>query len=138
MVWVRIVLKNACGARPGEGGRLALLQRTDGLVLLRGGEPPERLAVGLRAMGIELRQAAAIEILQVGIGAGEREIDVVEHVGIGRARLAGRARHQPLGERGDGVRVVVVEERAVMLAGDRHRHMAGRAAAGASIAAWCW
>jgi hypothetical protein len=77
-------------------------------------------------MIVELRQAAAIEILQVRIGAGEREIDVIEHVGVGRSRLAGRARHQPFGERGDGVRVVVVEERAMMFAADRHRHIGGR------------
>ena len=33
-------------------------------------------------MGIELGEAAPVEILLVGIGAGERQIDVVEHVGI--------------------------------------------------------
>ena len=71
-------------------------------------------------MGVELGEPAPVEILQVGIGAGEREIDVVEHVGIGRARLARRARHQPLGERRDGARIVVVEEGAVAAAHRSH------------------
>ena len=33
-------------------------------------------------MGFERRETVAIELLQVGVGAGEREIDVVEHVRI--------------------------------------------------------
>ena len=64
-------------------------------------------------MGIELHEPAPIEILQVRIGAGERKIDVIEHTGVGGARLARCARHQPLGERRDGRRIVVIEKGAV-------------------------
>src|SRR5206468_346039 len=99
-------------ARPGEPARLALLDGGDHLVLLRGSELREWLAVGPAAMLLERREPAPIEILQVRIGAGEREIDVVEHVGVARARLARRARHQPLGEGRHGRGVVLIEEGA--------------------------
>jgi hypothetical protein len=64
-------------------------------------------------MGVELGEAAPVKILLVGIGAGDCQIDVVQDAGIGRARQARRTGHQPFGERGDGARIVVVEERAV-------------------------
>jgi hypothetical protein len=51
--------------RPREGGRLALLQRADGFVLLFRRETAERLAVSLRAMGVELGKAAPVEILLI-------------------------------------------------------------------------
>ena len=68
------------------------------------------------AIGIELSEPAPVEILQVGVGAGEREIDVVEHVGVARSGFAGRAGHEAFGERGDRGGVGVVEERAVLAA----------------------
>ena len=71
-------------------------------------------------MGVELGEAAPVEILLVGIGARKREIDVVQDSGIGRSRHARRTGHQPLGERGDGARIVVVEERAVAAAHVMH------------------
>src|SRR5262249_54583548 len=60
-------------ARPGEVRRLALFQGGDAFVLLRGGDAAERLAVLLGAVRVELRDAAAVEILLIRIGAGERE-----------------------------------------------------------------
>src|SRR5262249_1991560 len=57
--------------RPHEERRLALLQRRDGFVLLRRREAAERLAVSLRAMGVELDEPGAIKILLVRIRAGE-------------------------------------------------------------------
>ena len=71
------------------------------------------MLVGLAAIGVELGETAPIEILLVLVGAGERQIDVVEHVGIARARLARRARHQPFGECRDGLALLVIEEHAV-------------------------
>ena len=106
--------------RPDELRRFALFERGDGFVLLRRSEPAERLAVGLGAMGVELRDAAPVEVLLVCVGAGKREVDVVQYAGIGRARLARRAGHQPLGERGDGARIVVVEEGAMAAAHTAH------------------
>src|SRR5258708_23756564 len=64
-------------ARPGEARGLARFKRRDHLVLLRGAQLGKRLAVRLAAIFIERREPAAIEILQIRIGAGEREIDVV-------------------------------------------------------------
>ncbi len=99
--------------RPGEPGRLVLLERRDHLVLLGGVELGECGIVGLAAVGIERGQTAPVEVLHVGIGAREREIDVVEHARVGGAGLAGRARHQPLRERGNRDGIVIVEECAV-------------------------
>jgi hypothetical protein len=100
----------------GESARLALFQRGDHFVLLGRTELDEGLVEGLEAIGIERGEAAAVEILLVGIGAGESEVDVVEHAGIARARLARRARHQPLGECRDRCRIVIVEEGTVAFA----------------------
>ena len=61
-----------------------------------------------------------IELLLVGVRARKRQVDVVQHAGIGRPRQARRARHQPLGERRDGARIIVVEERAVAAAHVMH------------------
>src|SRR5215470_691257 len=61
--------------RPAEARGLAAFDRADHLVLLRSRELDEALvAVGLAAMLVERGQPASIEILQVRIGAGEREI----------------------------------------------------------------
>src|SRR5262249_20061562 len=68
------------------------------------------------AIGVERREAAAVEVLLVGIGAGERKIDVVEDAGVARARLARCAGHQPLGEGRDRRRILFVEEGAMALA----------------------
>ena len=78
MVCVRSVLKNACAVGHTKAGALPCFQRGDGFVLLFRGQPAERLAVSLRAMGVELDDAGPIEFLLVGIGAGERKIDVVQ------------------------------------------------------------
>jgi hypothetical protein len=58
-------------------------------------------------------QPAPIEILLIGIGTRERQIDVVEHARILGAGLSGRAGHEPLGECRYGGSIVVIEERAI-------------------------
>ena len=113
MVCVRRVLKNACACRPSEACRLALLQRRDHRVLLRAVELRERLACRSCGNRHRARKPASIEILQVGIGAGEREIDVVGDARVVCAGLAGRARHDALGEGRDGGGIVVIEEGSV-------------------------
>jgi len=62
------------------------------------------------------RTPAPVEILQVRIGAGEREIDIVEDAGVAGAGLAGSARHEPLDERRNRRGVVAVEECAELCA----------------------
>ena len=71
-------------------------------------------------MRVERSQAAPVEVLLIGISAGQGEIDVVEHSGIACAGLARSAGHQPLGESRDRGRIVIIEERA-MAAGMRVR-----------------
>jgi len=68
--------------------------------------------MGRVAIGIERSEAPPIEILLIGIGAGQREVDVIEHATIARARLARRAGHEPLGEGRDRGGILGVEERA--------------------------
>ena len=79
-------------------------------------EPHEGFAIGLAAVHIELSEPATVEILKVGIGPGERQIDVIEHSRITRTRLARCAGHQPFGERRNRLGVGVVEERAMPVA----------------------
>ena len=62
-----------------------------------------------------MSQAAAVEILQVGVSTGQREIDVIQDAGIAGAGLAGRAGHEAFGERRDRRGVGMVEECAVLL-----------------------
>ena len=107
------VLKNACAVGQTNPVALPCSSAVITSSCCAAGRAAERLAVCALAVRIELREAAPIEFLLVRVGAGEREIDVVEHAGIGRARLARRAGHQPLGECLDGAAVVIVEERAV-------------------------
>src|SRR5262245_43113831 len=98
---------------PSERRRLALLERGDHLVLAPFVELRKRHAVGGPAMSVELRKAAAIEVLLVRIGPGKGEVDVVEHVGVPCARLARGSRHDARwGSRARGS-FVVVEEGAV-------------------------
>src|SRR6185436_8641456 len=92
---------------------LSLFERADGFVLLRFCELRKRLAIGLAAMRFERRKSMAIELLLVGVGTREREIDVIEHIRVRRARLARSARHKALGKGGDGRSVACVEERAL-------------------------
>ena len=101
-----------CGPR--ESGGLALLERRNHFVLPRGIQPDERLVIGLATIRIELSEPAPVEILKIGVGAGERQVDVIEHPRIARTRLVGRAGHEPLGERGNRGGIFVVEERAVL------------------------
>src|SRR5262249_59020416 len=58
-------------------------------------------------------EPAPVEFLQIGVSAGEREIDVVEHAGIVRAGLPRCTGHQPLGKCRDRGSIVVVEARAM-------------------------
>jgi hypothetical protein len=51
---------------PGELARLALFERGDDLVLLRGGETPEGFFVGFAAIGIERGEPAPVKVLQIG------------------------------------------------------------------------
>ena len=92
--------------------------------------------MGLAAILIELSQPAPVEILKIGVGAGEGQINVIEHRRIERARLARRAGHEPFGERRDRGGLIVVEERAMVdgcaigvrmlvLLGERLGHQAG-------------
>ena len=117
MVWVRSVLKNACGRGQPNSVALPLSSALITSFWRVGAELHERRLVGLLAIGFERVEPAPVEVLQVLVGAGEREIDVVEHARVERARLARRAGHQPLGEGRDGGGVVGIEERAVSGAG---------------------
>jgi hypothetical protein len=65
------------------------------------------------AIGVERSQSAPVKILQIGVGAGERQIDIVEHAGIERAGLSGCPGHQPFGEGSNRRGIFVVEERAM-------------------------
>ena len=107
--------------RPDEFGRLAVFERGDDFVLLRRRQTAERLAVCRLAVRVELGEAVPVEFLFVLVGARQRKIDVIEHVGIGRARLARRAGHQPLGECLDSAAVFIVEKRALRVRHRRHR-----------------
>src|SRR5712692_3737751 len=69
--------------------------------------------MGLAAVGIERSQPAPVEILQIFVGTGERQIDVIEHARIARAGLARCAGQEPLGERRNDGGIVVVEEGAM-------------------------
>src|SRR5215472_6050813 len=69
-------------ARPSEAGRLAFLERRDHGVLLRRIELHKWRIVGGAAIIVERRKPAPIEILLIGIGPREREIDVIEHARI--------------------------------------------------------
>src|SRR5262249_28229749 len=100
---------------PGEAARLVLLERADHVVLLRVRELHERLLLRRPTVGVELREAAAVEVLHVAVRAGEREVDVVEHADLARPGRAGSGRPDPFGEGPDGGGVLVVEERAVAL-----------------------
>ncbi len=113
-----------------ESGSLALFECADDVVLARGAEPDERFVVGLAAIIVELREPTPVEVLQVLIGASEREIDVVEHTRIERARLARRARHQPFGEGCDRGGVLGIEESAISAGGMR---VPGRGNAGCCV-----
>src|SRR4051794_32263000 len=99
--------------RPGEIAGLAGVECLEHFILLGGAEPRERRLLRLFTIGVECSQAAPVEILQIGVGAGEPQIDVVEDAGIERARLSGRSRHQPFGEGGNRRGIFVVEERAM-------------------------
>ena len=68
-------------------------------------------------MFLELRQTAPVEILKIGVGSGQSEINVIEHARIARTRLARCSRHEPLCERRNRGSLVVVEERAMLLTG---------------------
>ena len=65
------------------------------------------------AVGIELGEPAAVEVLLIRVRAGECEVDVVEDADLGRAGSAGGGRPDAFGECGDRYGVLVVEERAV-------------------------
>ena len=110
-----MVLKKACAA--GQlNSSAAFLKRFDHGVLVRHLQPHEGLAVGLAAIRIELCQPAAIKILKVGIRSGEREVDVIEHSRVTRARLVRRTRHQPFGDRRDRLGIGVVEKGSMIIA----------------------
>ena len=112
MVCVRSVLKNACGVGQVKPVALPCSSARDHLVLLGGAELRERRVVGLAAIGFERRQPTPIEILLVGIGAGEREIDVIEHARIRAPGLPG-APGISRSANAATVAVVVIEEGAV-------------------------
>ena len=104
------------GSGISEPGCLVAFERRDHFVLLFRAEPHEWLFMSATAVRFELCQAAPVEILQLGVSAGEREINVIEHVGVARSRLAGRAGHDPFGKRRDRGGVGMVEERAMLAA----------------------
>src|SRR5258706_10181322 len=66
--------------------------------------------MSLAAVGVELSQPAPVEILKVGVSAGESQVDIVEHSGVVRARLVRRTRHQALRERRNRDGIVVIEK----------------------------
>ena len=99
-----------------EPGCVAVFEGSDHFVLLFGTEANEWLFVSDAAVGLELGEAAAVEILQLGVSAGESEIDVIEYIRVARSRLVGRAGHEAFGERGDRGGIGVVKERAMLAA----------------------
>jgi len=103
-----------CG--PIEFAGLARLQHPYHLVLLRRREADKRLVISLAAIRVELREPTPVEILQVGISAGERQIDVIEHTSIARSRLARRTRHHTFGERRHRLCIGIIEECAMPFA----------------------
>src|SRR5882762_8123191 len=66
------------------------------------------------AVSVERGKPAAIEVLEIGVSTGEREIDVVEYTGVARPRLARRAGHQLLGQRRYRQGIGIVEECAML------------------------
>src|SRR5215470_2039952 len=66
------------------------------------------------AVRIERGKPAAIEVLEIGVSTGEREIDVVKYSGVARPRLARRAGHQLLGQRRYRQGIGIVEECAML------------------------
>ena len=67
------------------------------------------------AVLIELRQAAPVEILKVGVRTGERKVDVIDDRRIPRAWFARRSGHQSFGECRNRGSVALVEKCAVPL-----------------------
>ncbi len=107
-------VKELRSARPGKLSRLPLLDRGDNRVLPAGIELNEGLVVGLATMGIELCEPGAVEILKIGIGAGERQIDVVDHSSVIRSGFAWRSRHEPLREGCHRRGLLIIEKRAML------------------------
>src|SRR5207253_8326357 len=105
------------GSGPGELCRVARFECRDHFVLPCSLEPNEGLVIGFAAIRIELSKAAPVEILKIGVCAGERQINVIEHPRVACARLAGRTRHETFSECRDCRSIVVIEERAMPLAG---------------------
>ncbi len=101
-------------ARPGKLSRLPLLDCGDDCVLPAGVQLNERRVVSLATMGIELCEPGAIEILKIGIGAGERQIDVVDHSSVIRSGFAWRSWHEPLSEGCNRRGLLIIEKRAML------------------------
>src|SRR5207253_208440 len=80
----------------------------------RGFELRERLFVGCAAVGVELSEAAPVKVLKVGIGAGERQINVVEHTRVTPTGLAGGPGHQAFRECGNRGALLIIEECAML------------------------
>jgi hypothetical protein len=64
---------------------------------------------------IELRQAAPVKILKVGVGAGQSEIDVIDDARVSCTWFAWCSRHEPLGECRNGGGIALIEKCAVPL-----------------------
>ena len=96
---------------PNRAGPFGLLQSLADGVKLREGR-----AVCRSAIFVERGKSAPIEVLLVRVGPGKRQVDVVEHTGIGRSRLARSTRHQPLGKGRNRFCVVGIEECAARVA----------------------
>ena len=114
------------GRGPGEVVGPVLLQCRDDIILLGSGKLSEGLAVGHTAVRLERGEAASIKVLLIRIGAREREVDVIEHTRLGRARLARGPRHQTLGKGGNGRRIVVIEESTMACSMPMHASFGGR------------
>ena len=72
--------------------------------LSRGVEPGEGWccnSCGSNARRV-LGKPASVEVLKIGVGSREREIDVVEHVRVAGSSFARCAGHEAFGKRGDG------------------------------------
>jgi hypothetical protein len=65
---------------------------------------------------VELSKPAPVEILKIGVGPRERQINVIEHTCVARTRLVRGAGHQPLGECCNRRGIVMVEERSMLCA----------------------
>src|SRR3984893_6566815 len=99
---------------PTKAGCFTLFERRNDFVLLGSFELDERLFVSSAAIRIELSKPAPVEILQIGVRAGQGQVNVVEYARFVSSGFARRAGHEAFGEGGTDRRLIVIKERAML------------------------